>query len=374
MQHSVEVIPVQSRADLDRFLEFPYRLYRGDPNWVAPLRIDQKALFDRAKHPFYKHADAQFFLAIDRGEVVGRIAAIEDRAHNQASGEKLGTFGFWEAFDSQTVADALFSAARRELAARGLTTMRGPMNPSINYECGLLIDGFDSAPAVMTTYNPPYYQGLFERAGLKKARDLFAYRMLSENGPQVISRLDRAIRVSPPSDIQLRDGRLARFDQELEIIWNIYSAAWKQNWGASPMSRDEMMRLGRELKPVVIPELAQFAEIGGEPIGFALAIPDANQAIRHAGGSLFPLGLLKILYFKSKIRSVRVVALGVLQQYQKTSAAAQLYSAIIRNSIKLGFKEADCSWILEDNVPMNRSLEFMGATRYKTYRLYEASL
>jgi hypothetical protein len=151
---------------------------------VAPLRIDQKALFDRAKHPFYTHADAQFFLAIERGEVVRRIAAIEDRAHNQASGEKLGTFGFWEAFDSQTVADALFSAARRELAMRGLTTMRGPMNPSINYECGLLIDGFDSAPAIMTTYNPPYYQRLFERAGLKKARDLFAYRMLAENGPQ----------------------------------------------------------------------------------------------------------------------------------------------------------------------------------------------
>jgi GNAT superfamily N-acetyltransferase len=358
-----------------RFIEFPYHLYRDDPYWVAPLRVEQKEMFDLSKHPFWKRAEMRCYLATSDGNVCGRIAAIDDQAYNQATGGEVGVFGFFESVDSEPVAFALFRAAGAWLAKRGLTILRGPLNPSINYECGILVHGFNSAPCVMMTYNPPYYNALMESAGLRKTKDLFAFRLkLDDTYVARRARLDRAVRVLATPSVRIRPMRLDRFDAEVDLVWNLHSSAWRQNWGASPFTREEIHHLAGQLKSILIPDLALLAEAGGETIGFGLCIPDMNQALKHAKGSLFPLGLAKILYYKSKVETLRVLALGVADNYRDSGVAAQLYERLVQKGLDLGYKEAECSWVVEDNVPMLRSLQFLGAERYKTYRIYEGSL
>jgi Acetyltransferase (GNAT) family len=371
----VQIVPIETGADMRRFIGFPYELYRRDPYWVAPLRAEQKELLDTSKHPFWKRAELCCFLAVVNGNVCGRIAAIDDRAHNQATGDSLGIFGFFESIESEPVACALFQAAKLWLAKRGLRTLRGPLSPSINYECGILAHGFDSSPCVMMTYNPPYYARLIEQSGLKKAKDLFAFRLkLDETYAARRARLDRAVRVLSTPSVRIRPIRPDRFDEEVELIWNLHSSAWRQNWGASPFSRPEIHFLARQLKSLLNPELALFAEAGDEAIGFGLCIPNMNEALKHAQGSLFPFGLAKILYFKSKIRALRVLALGVADGYRDSGVAPQLYARLVQAGLNLGYREAECSWVVEDNVAMLRSLQFLGAECYKTYRVYESPL
>jgi hypothetical protein len=372
LTEGIEILPVTSTADQRRFLEFPYELYRDNPYWVAPLRIDQKELLDTARHPFWKHADLQRFLALRDGEVCGRIAAIVDHRANQEGGEPTGTFGFYESIDSQPAALALIGAARDWLAARGMTRMRGPANPSVNYEYGLLVEGFEAPPSVMMTYNPPSYARLFESAGLRKARDLFSYTLTGDAVQK--DRLDRALRVNPLGDIRIRPMRPKQLEDEIRSVWDIYTRAWERNWGSAPATLEEMQFLGKQLKPFLVEELGLFAEVAGQAIGFGLMVPDVNEALIHAHGALFPTGLLKILYYKSKIKKLKVIALGVVPEYQNSPAAPGLYTTLVKNALALGWNEAECSWILEDNRSMNRSLEFMGARRVKTYRVYESPI
>jgi GNAT superfamily N-acetyltransferase len=355
-----------------RFIEFPYRHYREDRNWVAPLRSDQSEILNTAKHPFYEHAEIQCFLALLHGKICGRVAAIVDHTYNSAAAEKLGTFGFFESIDSGPVAGALLRSVREWHMVRGLTAMRGPLNPSINYESGLLVEGFDSSPCVMMTYNPSYYERLFLSAGLKKAMDLYAYRLI--DGVVRDATLDRARRVLPAAGVRIRSGRLHRFEDEVDTIGKLYNEMLRQNWGAAPLSQREMRYLGRRLKPLLHPELALFAEVDNKPIGFGLLVPDINQALKYAKGSLFPLGLLKILSRKSKIKTSRVLALGVTEAYRRSGVGALLYLELIKGARALGYIEAECSWVLENNRAMNRSLQLMGAERYKTYRIYESRL
>lgn len=374
-ESNIQIVAVENAADLRRFIEFPYELYRQDLYWVAPLRAEQKELLNVRKHPFWKRAEMCCFLALLNGKVCGRIAAIDDHASNGATGARLGTFGFFESIDSEPIARALFRSAGAWLAKRGLNTMRGPFSPSINYECGILVDGFDSSPCVMMTYNPAYYGRLIEHAGLRKTRDLFAFRLrLDETYAVRRARLDRAVKVLSASDVHIRPMRLDRFDAEVERVWQLHSSAWRENWGASPFTREEIHHLAGQLKSILIPDLALLAEVGDKPIGFGLCIPDMNQALKHAKGSLFPLGLAKILYYKSKVASLRVLALGVAHEYRDSGVAAQLYAGLVQKGLDLGYQEAECSWVVEDNGTMIRSLEFMGAERYKTYRIYEGSL
>jgi GNAT superfamily N-acetyltransferase len=368
----VEIVPVETRADMHRFIEFPYRHYRADRHWVAPLRSDQEEILNRSKHPFYAHADLQCFLALSGGETCGRIAGIIDYAYNSATSEKLGNFGFFESIDSEPVAAALLGSVAEWHATRGLTIMQGPFSPSINYESGLLIEGFDSSPCVMMTYNPPYYERLLVSAGVRKAMDLYAYRLTGETGQ--IAPLERARRVLSTAGARIRSARMDRFEDEVDTVGRLYNAMWSDNWGAAPVSQDEMHHLGQRLKPLLDPELVLFAEVDNEPVGFAIAVPDMNQALKRANGSLFPLGIFKILAFKSKIKMVRVLALGVTHQHRRSGIGAQLYLELIERGRALGYIEAECSWILENNRPMNTSLRLMGAERYKTYRIYESKV
>jgi GNAT superfamily N-acetyltransferase len=367
----IDIVAVEGKKALKEFIEFPFGLYRGNPNWVAPLRIAVKDLLDRKKHPFYQNADAEFFLARRGGKVVGRIAAIVDRNHNKFHSESAGFFGFFECEHDLAAAQGLLEKARQWTAERGAQFLRGPVNPSTNYECGVLVDGFDSDPKVMMTYNPTYYPELLEQAGLRKAKDLYAYGGLA---PEVdVRKIERvANKAMAKHDFRIRPIDVKNFDAEVTRVWEIYNSAWSVNWGFIPMSREEFVLMGKEMKQILKPELVLLGEVKGRVVGFALALPNVNHALKKAEGSLLPTGLLKILYHQRLIKDVRVIALGVTEEYRTTGVAAGFYATLVRNALKLGYDgECEMSWILEDNTLMNRSAELMGVKRYKTYRIYE---
>lgn len=366
----IAVIGADDRGTLRHFIEFPYRHYKRDPYWVPPLRMAQKDLLNQRKHPFYAHAEMRCFLAMDGSQVAGRIAAILDR--NQFAPESVGFFGFLEMVESQPVANALLRAAWDWLRARGVKVMRGPVNPSTNYECGLLVEGFDSSPFVMMTYNPPYYAGLLERAGLSKAKDLLAYitTAAATAGHKAMRVAERAMR---SSRVNIRPVNMKKYEADVDAIWSIYSAAWSRNWGFAPLTKEEFRVLAKDMKSILAPEFALVGEIDGRPVGFALAIPDINRALKPAGGNLFPIGLIKILYHQRRIKSLRVMALGVIDEFRTAGVAAGFYATLIKRAQRLGYEDCEFSWVLEDNILMNRSIEALGARRYKTYRLYEGT-
>lgn len=375
---AIEVVVAAGKSGLKEFVELPWTLdlYQGDPHWVPPLQIAVKELLDREKHPFYANADAEIFLAKKDGKTVGRIAAILDKNHNKFHEEKSGFFGFFEAVNDQAVADALMAKAAEWVAARGAEFLRGPVNPSTNYECATLVDGFNGSPKVMMTYNPRYYPALLEGAGLSKVKDLIAF-VNTPDGTDLekIGRVaDRALK---RNGVTIRPVNMKDFQGEVEKIWTVYNAAWEKNWGFVPMTREEFFLMGKEMKQILKPEMVLVGEVKGEDgnpkmIGFALALPDVNVALKPANGRLLPTGLLKILYYQRKIRAVRVVALGVIGEYRATGVAAGFYAELVRSARKLGYdQECEMSWILEDNTLMTRSLELMGARRSRTYRLYQ---
>jgi GNAT superfamily N-acetyltransferase len=366
----VEVVAVGEKSELKEFIELPYTLYRDNRFWVPPLRIAVKELLDRKKHPFYSNADAEFFVARRDGRVVGRVAAIFDRAYNRFHEEAAGFFGFFECVNDLDVAEALLAQARSWVLVRGAKFLRGPVSPSTNYECGMLIDGFDRSPMVMMPYNPPYYPELMDRVGLMKAKDLLGYASNAFTiDMKKIARV--ADRVLKTNGVRVRPINMKDFEAEVERVWEVYSRAWSRNWGFVPMSREEFQAMGKEMKPIVKPELVLIGEVEGQVVGFALALPDVNYALKPAGGSLLPTGLLKILYYQRLIKSVRVLALGVDERYRAAGLGAAFYATLVQNARKLGFGDCEMSWILEDNTLMNRALEVMGARRYKTYRIYD---
>ena len=362
------------KSGLKEFVELPWSIYGNDPHWVPPLQIAVRELLDREKHPFYANAEAEFFLARRDGRNVGRIAAIIDRNHNKFHEEKAGFFGFFESADDQEVANALLKTATEWVRSRGAEFIRGPVNPSTNYECGMLVEGFESSPMVMMTYNPRYYPKLMEKAGLRKIKDLHSW-VNTPDGTDVekIGRVaDRALK---RHGVTVRPVNLKDFQGEVARIWDVYNAAWEKNWGFIPMTKEEFFLQGKEMKQILKPEMVLIGEAGGRMIGFALALPDVNVALKPANGKLLPTGLIKILYYQRKIRAVRVVALGVVEEFRRSGVAAGFYAELVRNARKLGYnQECEMSWILEDNVLMTRSLELMGAKRTKTYRLYQMGL
>ncbi|PWU04447.1 MAG: N-acetyltransferase [Terriglobia bacterium] len=367
----VEVVAA-GKKKLKEFIDLPYNLYRHDPHWVPPLRMAVKELLDCKKHPFYKNAEAEFFLAQRDGRTVGRIAAIVDRNYNQFHNEQTGFFGFFECIDDAAVAEALLRRAREWVFEKGARRLLGPVNPSTNYECGLLVEGFDSDPMVMMTYNPPYYARLMEQVGLRKAKDLLAYSSPSDKVK--LKKIEHAAeRAFTNNGVRVRPIDMKDFDGEVARVWEVYCAAWSRNWGFVPMSREEFILMGKEMKQILKPELVLIGEVDGRMVGFALALPDVNQALKPARGRLFPTGLLKILYYQRLIKSVRVLALGVVQEHRASGVAAGFYATLVHNALKLGYEHSEMSWILEDNILMNRSLEVMGAKRYKSYRIYEWS-
>jgi GNAT superfamily N-acetyltransferase len=344
------------------------------------LRRDVALLLNRQKNPFFQHAEASYFLAERDAQVVGRIAAIANRLHNETHGDLVGFFGFFECENRQDTADALFAAAADWLKARGFDTMRGPASFSVNDECGLLVDGFDTPPALMMPHNPRYYQALIEQAGFTGARNLLVYQggdpTLQERraAPE---RLSRAVGIMRERmGITVRPLDLKRFDDEVEAIKRIYNAAWEKNWGFVPMTEAEIDHLARQFKPVVMPELVGMAEKDGEVIGFGLGLPDLNQVFRsNRGGYLLPV-LPRLLWAlkTGKIHRIRIPLLGILPAYRGKGLDAVLYHYIWSNGQRIGMRWGEAGWILEDNTAMNLGLEKMDFHVYKTYRLYDRPL
>ncbi len=365
-----EIAPGDS---LRPFIDLAWKTNAGDPNWVPPLRMAVEPLLDRRKHPFHRHAEVAYFLAERGGEAVGRVAAIVNRAHNDYHGDTVGFFGFFESVDDPAVAGALLDAAAGWLRARGRTVMRGPMNFSTNEECGLLVDGFDSPPTIMMTHNPRFYGALLEGAGMEKARDLLAYWI---PGGRVPERLVRgAERIARRDRVRVRTLRMDRLDEEIRIIERVYNAAWNRNWGFVPMTAAEFAAMAKDLKPVADPDLCLIAEVDGEAVGFSLALPDLNQALKHLpDGRLFPFGLLKLLWHKRKIDVARLITLGFTPEYQKAGLGTLLYLKTFETGIRKGYRGAEASWILEDNWEMRRAIERIGAYVVKTYRIYDRAL
>jgi hypothetical protein len=369
----LHVEEVRNERDLRAFVRFPWQIYRNDRFWVPPLIKDQLLKFS-PKHPFHSHAEMNLLLAKRAGGIVGRIAGIIDRHYVEFHREKVGFFGFFESISDPEVAELLLSRVVGWLKGRGMEKMAGPMNPSTNDECGLLVEGFDSSPCLMMPYNPRYYPSLLEGFGLKKATDLYAYLMEESSFSQ--DRLNRVAQKLGRREPQLRVRpiSLPNLDRELKIIKDIYNHAWSANWGFVPMTEEEIEFFAKSMKPLVVPDLVLFAHWGDEPVAFSVSLPDYNEVLKRLNGRLGVLGILKFLYFSRKIKTIRVMLLGVKGAFQKKGAEALLYVETFKRGIHKGYHQAECSWILEENVLMQRGLEAIGGKRYKTYRIYEAPL
>jgi len=375
---SVDIVRAASPRDVRRFVDVPWHLrdLRDAPQWVPPLRVAVLDTLDERKNPFYRRAARQLFVALRNGRPVGRIAAIENRAHNEFHHDRVGFFGFFESIDDAEVARGLFAAAADWLRGRGLTAMRGPMSPSTNHECGLLVDGFDEHPVFMTTWNPPYYTKLVEAAGLAGVKDLLGHLLDADDAFRVSERLTRhAQRARESGRVTVRSLDPKRFDQELELCWEVYNAAWERNWGFVPFAHDEFQHMGKSLRPLLVPDLALTAEVDGKPAGFLLVVPDFNLLFKRIpNGRLFPTGLIKLLLGKRRIRFGRVMALGVKREHRRSDVFALLVDEIYRRGMAYGMTKAEASWVLEDNELMNRPMRAMGARTYRRWRIYERPL
>jgi GNAT superfamily N-acetyltransferase len=354
-------------------------LHARDPLWVPPLRRDVATLLSRSKNPFFEHAEAEYFLAEREGEVVGRIGAIANRLHNETHHDRVGFFGFFECVDDQAVADALFAAAAEWLRSHGFDTVRGPASFSVNDECGLLVDGFDTPPTLMMPHNPRYYLALLERAGFAKANDLLVYQGgAMDRYVPVPERLARGTElIRQRQGITLRPLDMKRFAEDVNRIKEIYNLAWQKNWGFVPMTEHEIDHLAEQFKPVVIPDIVPFAEKDGKVIGFGIVLPDLNEVFQsNRGGYLLPV-LPRLLWrlWRRDFKRARILLLGMLPEYQGKGVDAMLYHWIWTTcGEKLGIYWGEAGWILEDNVAMNAGLEKMGFRVYKTYRLYDRAL
>jgi GNAT superfamily N-acetyltransferase len=375
MTAGLHVRPVAGRAERERFLRFPWRIYERDPNWVPPLLSDVRAALDPRKHPFHQHAEVATFLAWRDGAAVGRIAAIVNRAHNEFHDDRTGFFGLFECVDEQLVADALLRTAEAWLRERGMDAVQGPMNFSTNEEVcspGIVVDGFHRPPVILMGHSPPYYRRLMEGAGYEKAKDLIAYWLEGREPP---SRIKRAYdRLQRDGSVRLRSLEMKDLAAEIDRIQQVYNSAWERNWGFVPLTAIEIEHMAKHLRPVVNPRLCALAEVNGEVVGFALGLPDYNIALRHADGRLFPLGIFKLLWHRRRIDTARTITLGLKPGFRNRGLDAAMITHIYIEGNSVGIWRSECSWILEDNWDMRRGLERIGAVPDKTYRLYGRTL
>lgn len=375
MTSEIKIITPTSRRDKKRFLLFPWEIYKNDPHWIPPLLASEKGLVGYAKEPFYERNKIQTFLAERDGKIVGRIAAILNVGHLERYGDKVGFFGFYESVDDQAVADALFAAASDWLKGQGCETMRGPMNPSMNHTVGLLIEGFDSSPFFMMTYNPAYYERLFENVGLAKSQDMYAYWGEIDMLPKVRERyLRTAEMIQERYDVKLRPLDKKHFEADVRMFLEIYNRSLSNTWGFVPFSDAELREMAASMKYLMVPELAVVAEIDGKPAGVTFCLPDYNPRIKAINGRLFPFGFLKLLRKRSEIKRMRIISTNVLPEYQMTGLGLVLLNALVPKTLECGVQEAEFSWVLESNQYSRGSLEKGGAVRNKTYRVYDKKI
>lgn len=370
---TVEISSVRSAAEKAEFIKFPWQIYKDDPAWVPPLIIERRAFLDRNKHPFYLHGDAALFLAKRNGKIVGRIMASDDPNYNVLHKKNVGCFGLFDSIDDVDVATALFNAAADWLRRKGRTEMMGPIDYSTNYVCGLLIDGFEHPPTLLTAHNPPYYARLVDACAFEKEKDWYAWCFVPAPAP--LERLGRIAKArAQKHSAKIRPIDLRHLADESRHLSAVFNEAWKNNWGFVPLTEAEAEHMAKEMRPVIDPRMTLIAEVDHAPVAFVICVPDINVALHRLNGRLtrfgIPIPLLQLLYYRSKIRTVRFVALGVIENYRRAGIAEMLVLQVMEEGARRGFS-GELSMTLEDNVLVNRFIEALGAKRYKTYRIYQ---
>ncbi len=376
---SIEIRRVETKGERKQFIRFAWKVYRNDPelnrNWVPPVVSDYMKTLDTESYPLYDHADLAMFTAWKDGVMAGTIAAIQNRRHNQIHEDKVGFWGFFECVNDQKVADALFEAAAMWLRSKGLNAMRGPISPSMNDQCGMLIKGYDSPPVFLMLYNPPYYNDLCRNAGQKVAQELLAWYI--DQKLIDIERLRRiAQHVMKREKLSIRILDMKNFDKEIEKMRTIYNGAWEKNWGFVPMTDKEFDFLAKSLKPIANPHYVYFVEdSNGRTIGFSLSLPDINQALKHVNGNPFtPWGLVKYLWFKRNINLVRTIVMGVLPEYRNKGIDSIMNAHIADYGGQHGVFASEMSWVLKSNEAMSKLAKVIGGKPYKEYVIYEKSI
>ena len=371
-----EVRQVDKRlGDEKRFIRLLWQLHGQDPNWVPPLIEAQRELVGFRHHPFYDLNPHANFIAFKDGQPAGRITALVNHGHNQRFEEKRGFFGFFEAIDDAQVSRLLLEHACRYLVAQGMTDVRGPCNPGLNYELGLLVQGFDSPPTFLMTYNPPYYERLIRDFGFEKTQDLYAF----EGHISMIANLDPKLafviqEIKRRFSVVVRRFDIKNFDAEVRLFLDIYNRSLVGTWGFVPMTDAEVAHQAKGLRHLILPELTTVIEVDGRPIGAGLGLMDFNPVIKKIDGRLFPFGFLRLMLSKRKLKRIRLMSTNVLPEFQKWGFGLLALERMLEDIRRLPIETGEFSWVLESNHLSRASLERAGLQRAKTYRLYDRSL
>ncbi len=376
MAKKIQIVEAQKGLVYRDFLEVPFLVQGKNKNWVPPLRIQQKELFNPAKNPFFEHAEMRRFLAYCDGRPSGRLAAIKNDAHNRVHHETTCHFGHYECIDDEDVSRMLFEALEKAAQDWNLNLICGPFNPSINDDLGFLANAYDKPPMIMMPYNPPYYLKQVESKGYEKAMDLYCYLIRQEDMTEKLQRGAEIVRKR--SKLVFRKFNMKDFWGDARKIWDLYGKAWEENWCAVPFTKDEFDHLAKNMKSVIDPDFIFIAETpSGEPVGFSLALPNINEAVsKIRNGRLFPIGIFKLLWHtrRGALHSQRIPMMGVLKEYRGRGIDSVFYYDHFIEGVKKGFFRGEMGWILEINTMMNRAAEMMGGIRYKTYRIYQKVL
>lgn len=375
-EEPLRVVLVEGRRGLRQFIRLPWSIYVDDPAWVPPLLLERKEHLSK-RNPFFEHAKCRFWLAYRGERPVGRISAQVDQLHLQRYEDSTGFFGLLEAEDEAETFRALMDTAETWLRGQGMHRVLGPFNLSINQECGLLVEGFDTPPAVMMGHARPYYSTRIEENGYSKEKDLLAYRIKTDFE---LTKAMRAVIRKAARRVSIRSLRRERFSEELEILQDIFEDAWSENWGFVPFTKAEFKHLGQSFKYLVPTEYIQIAEVDGSPDAMIIGIPNVNEVIKDLNGRLLPFGWLKLLWRLkvSRPKTARVPLMGVRKRHHNSLLGAALAVMVVervrRLGVKYGAKEVELSWILEDNAGMKNILESIGGVVCKRYRIFGKDL
>ncbi len=375
----VRVVPVEGRRDLDRFIRLPARLYDGCKGFVAPLIMERRDVLRQDKNPYFRHGTAQYWLAWRGDRPVGRISAQVDQLYLERHGADVGHFGFLDADDDPEAFRALMNAAEQWLAARGMRRLLGPFNLSSNEECGLLIDGFEATPMLMMGFAPPYIERHLSALGFRKAKDLVAYdRAVSAPLPPGVRKV--AAKMAASDRVVIRPLDMSRYDNELKSVIDIFNDAWSENWGFIPFTEAEMRHAARSMRPLIRPDFVWLGEVDGEIACMIVCLPNLNEAIAGLNGRVLPLGWAKLLWRLrvAGLKSGRVLLMGLRKRHHRSALGTVLlyglFDRLQTSMVRAGYERVELSWVLEDNLPIRRVIEDIGAQVYKTYRIYEKEI
>lgn len=373
---NIEIHEVSFKNGIKEFIDFPHHLYEGDKNYVPEIFIGQKDMMNPKRYPFFLYGQARFYLAKKNGKTVGRISAINNTNYNKHFGTKIGFFGFMDFIEDQEVVNVLLDKAKEFSLENGLEYLMGPTNFTTNETAGTLIEGFNEPAKIMMAYNKPYYDKLLSQYGLQKEMDLYAYMIYTDRVSEKSIRLSDMVEERlKKHGITIRNINPKDIDNEAKKIHRIYNEAWDENWGFVPFTNEEFDYLKNDLKLILNPNFAYIAEKDGKAIGFGLTLPNINEVlIKNKKGRLFPFGIFRLLIGKSRIKTVRILALGIKKEYRKSGIEAVFFAKNIKAAKKLNLVGGEASWVLENNEAMKAAAEHLNGERYKTYRIYKKKI